>query len=380
VAAQLRKRIASAKRQGLQGLLMAAVMRRAVSAGGLSLPSAGTSIDIKTQTAAALAPASLPATVDTATLSLDSTGKTFTYRLVLASTATGASAKRGEMILRHTPGTTFSDYSGLLQVAGFALDNDVAFGCDDQMDGGNFKVARVSTLSYSRASNAMSFASRSSHYCGHPTAGVGANDAAQVASFDAKGELDPKVKVPGRSRGATLGWRGDYTRYAGDFDKTTAEGKFLLAWQAGPNDSHSRALAATGALNAATGDRTIKGFFAYADEISNAGTAIDLQGMICNWAGPGNSHAPKLRFQSQVATLASGATAYTLGSSLITYAPTVKCDTNPTGTMLFDVDANKTLDATEGKGTVSNLDSLTGTRTTVQQEITSRGWGRPSLF
>jgi hypothetical protein len=389
--AQLGKRVRGAKRQGMQGLLMAGIMRRAVASdASLSMPTAGASVDVKTQMSTLLATVpSFPATVEVATIALDSASAVYTYRLVLKGT--GPSAKVGEMLLRHTPGASASAYTGVLQVSAFSLEGDPNFGCSDEMSGGQYKVARVSTLRYDRAADAMSFSSRSSHYCGHANFAVaGTNYGAEVASFTGGYELDPTVKAtmppPATpvSRGAVNGWRGDFNRYAADYDRTTAEGSFFLAWQAGVGDSHSRTLAVTKTMNSVTKERTIKGYFGYGDEISLAGSAIDMKGMICNWAGPGGTHTPNTKFQSQEATRAAGATAWTLVNSKITYAPTNSCDTKSGSTMNFDVDAGVSpptgLTAGEGLPTVNNLDTLTGSRTTVKDELASRGWVKPSMF
>lgn len=376
--AQMGKRVRGVKHQTLQGLLLAAVMRQTVAASStLAMPAAGGSTDLATELAARLAglPAAAGVGVAAASIALDGAGQ-YTYRLVLTH-GSGASARRGEVILRHTPGADARHYSGTLQVAGFTLDSDVAFGCSDEVDSasGRFKVARLSTVAYSRADAAIGFGARSAHYCGHPVAGTGSDDGAQVAGLTADHQLDPAVKLSGSTRGAATGWRGNFTRYAGDFDRSTAAGSFLMAWQAGPGDSHSRALAARATVNSATGDRTLDGWFAYAGDLASSTGA--LQGMICNWAGPGHSHATNTRFQSQTATRAAAATAWTLGSSKITYAPTVSCNSVTTQ---FDVDANGTLDAGEGLGTSANLDGLTGGRTSVDSELASRGYSQPTRF
>jgi hypothetical protein len=377
--AQMGKRVLGAKRQGMQGLLMAAIMRRTVAISStLTMPSAGGSTDLTTALRAALvllAPAS-PLTIEAATIGLNS-GGTYTYRLVANNGASGAGAKRGEMILRHTPGSSDTVYAGTLQVAGFTLENDAAFGCSDEIDAatGLYKVARVGSIKYSRNGTSIAFGSRSAQYCGHATAGSGSNDAAQVATFTSDNQIDAAQQISGSTRGTVLGWRGNFTRYAGDFNKDSAAGNFLLAWQAGTGDSHARALAATSSVSAATSVRTIDGYYAYADEI--AATSGALLGMICNWAGPGNSHSTGLQFQSQRATLASGASLFALGSSLITYAPTVSCASTTTQ---FDVDANGTLAVGEGVGTSASLDGLTGANTTVDQELRARGGGAHSLF
>jgi len=391
VAAQMSKRVRGAKRQTQQALLMAAMMRRAVAAStSLSMPAAGTTTDLTTEFAARIAALGMasPPTVVSATVALDGGGTVHTYRLVLTNGGTGSALKRGEMILRHTKGSSSTVYNGTLQVAGFTFGSDPVFGCSDQKSGADFKVAYVTTVKYNRNAANVGFSARQSHYCGHPTSmtSAGTDDTAGVASFTGN-ELDPSVKIPQAGTPApqsgVKGWRGDFTRYAGDYDRTTAEGNFFLAWQAGPGDSLSRSLAATSEFNSATGTRTVKGYYAYGSEISTASASFVQRGMVCNWAGPNANQTPIMKFQSQAATKASGATLFTLspGTSKITYAPTNSCNSTTTS---FDVDAG-VLPATgltvgEGVGITNNLDGLTGTNTTVDQEVKSRGWTKPTLF
>lgn len=378
IAAQMRMRVGSVRRQTLQGLLLMAAMRRSVAASStLSMPAAGASTDITSDFGTVLSAAASPSTVnvEAATIALDSGGTIYTYRLVLNNGSTGLSYRRGEVIMRHTPGGSASAYSGTMQVTGFLLSNDAAFGCSDQMDTGHYKVAFVNTLRYSRSGSSVRFGSRASHYCGHTSNDSLTDYGAQVASFTADNELDPSVKLMGNTRGSTLGWRGNFTRFAGTFDRDTVEGSFLLAWQAGTGDSHSRALAVVSDYDSSTGDRSLTGFFAFADEI--ASTTGTLLGMICNWAGPGNSHTPSTLFQSQTATKVAAASAYSVGASQIAYAPTVNCNSTTTS---FDANADNTLASGEGVGVTHSLDSPTGGRTTVASEVAFRGFTVPTLF
>jgi len=375
IAAQLNARVAGVKGRTKQGLLLMAVMRLAVANNSLTMPAAGNSIDLKSvlQTTLSAVPAFAAVTVDAATLALDSAGTMYTYRLAL-STGSGATARSGEVILKHTPGGSATAYSGVMQVAGFHLSNDNAFGCTDHVDGALFKVANVSTLKYSRAGSAVEFGSRDAHYCGHASSTASSNYAADVATFTSDGQLDPSIKLTSIVRGATLGWRGNFTRFAGAYDRVNVDGNFLFAWQAGTGDGNSRSLAAHVDYNSSTSTRTLSGYFGFAGDVAT--TNGSLLGMICNWAGPGNSHTPAARFQSQTATLASSATAYTLATSKITYAPTNTCSSTTTA---YDVNVNGTIAAGEGVGTTNDLDVPTGANT-VQQEIELRGFVKPSLF
>lgn len=375
--AQMRLRIEGAKRQTMQGLLMTAAMRKIVAESRtLRMPGAGSSVDLTSEFGALLTAAlpSSPMQVTVATLTHDSDGK-YSYRLVISNNATGTGLRFGEVILKHRPGGSVTVHDGVMQVSGFQYGNDAAFGCTDQVGSGQFKVARVSTLAYGRSGANIQYSSRSSHYCGHPTDTSGANYGAQVAAFGSDGQLDPAVKLTSAVRGATLGWRGSFTRFAGDFERDNVAGNFLLAWQAGTGDSHSRALAVNSGYNSASETRTFKGYYGYAGEI--AATSGAMLGMICNWAGPGNEHTPLARFQSQTATKSSSASAFTLAANKLTYAPTRSCNSNSTS---FDLDGNGTLAAAEGIGTMNDLDGLTGTSTTVAQELGSRGFVMPTRF
>ncbi len=375
IAAQPNSRVAGVKGRTKQGLLLMAVMRLAVVNNSLTMPTAGNSIDLKSvlQSTLSAVPAFATVTVDAATLALDSAGAVYTYRLAL-STGSGVNARSGEVILKHTPGASATAYSGVMQVAGFHLSNDAAFGCTDHVDGALFKVANVSTLKYSRAGSAVEFGSRDAHYCGHASGSSSTNYAADVATFSSDGQLDASAKLTGNVRGATLGWRGNFTRFAGAYDRANVDGNFLFAWQAGTGDGNSRALAAHVDYNTSTGTRTLSGYFGFAGDVAT--TNGSLLGMICNWAGPGNSHTPSARFQSQTATLASSATEYTLAASKITYAPTNSCSSTTTA---YDVNVNGTIGAGEGVGTTTDLDVPTGANS-VQQEIEARGYTTPALF
>jgi hypothetical protein len=376
VAEQLSLRVRGVRRQSLQGLLMAAVMRRAVAAdAALAMPAPGGSTDVTTALAATLGALTPPITVETATIALDADDTTYTYRLVLSNGETGAAYRRGEVILRHVPGTSSTAYSGVMQVAGFTKTGDTAMGCGDQMDGSLYNAAGVSTLRYSRDGDAISFSSRFANYCGHPTDDGAGDYGAQVASFNSDGELDPAVKVAGGG-GAARGWIGGFARFAGAFDKDTLDGSYQYAWQAGTGDGHSRTLLATSAYNSADAQRTVTGYFGYAGDIAT--TDGTLLGMICNWAGPGNSHTPSARFQMQTALLPDSASTFSLGESKIIYAPTVSC--NSSATMTYDADVDGSIGTGEGASTTNDLDGPTGSRTTVQEEVAAHGFTTPAGF
>jgi hypothetical protein len=318
--------------------------------------------------------------VHAATVSLDALGKTYTYRLAI-SKGTGASARSGEIVLKHRPGASATAYSGVLRVTGFDLGTDAAFGCSDRMSGGRYQRAHVTTVRYSRLADQIDFGARSGQYCGAPADLADADHAGQVAAFTAAGELDPAVQLAAGAPASAVvaststGWRGSFDRFGGSYDRSTGAGQFLYAWQAGTGDSHARALAATATYDSGTDTRTVQGYFAFSADLAT--TDGSLLGMVCNWAGPGNRHTPAALFQSQTATLTGTASAFTATASRLTYAPTTACSATTT---LFDANADGTLAAGEGLGTLQALDAPASPSVSVQGELMSRGYRQPGYF
>lgn len=384
VVAQLNARTAGVKHATRQGLLLMAAMRATItrSGGVLALPAAGFRTDLTTPFSTVLA--ALPAltgwTVHAATVSLDPFGKTYTYRLALSRDAGTSAGRSGEIVLQHLPGATAAAYSGVLRVAGFDLGTDATFGCSDRMTGGRYQRARVTTVRYSRHGDQIDFGARSGQYCGAPADLADTDYASQVASFTA-GELDPAAQLsagaPGSAvvAGTSTGWRGNFDRFGGSYDRTTGAGQFLYAWQAGTGDRHARALAVSSTYDSAADSRTVQGYFAFTDALAT--TDGSLLGMVCNWAGPGAMHTPAARFQSQTATLAGLASTFVATASHLGYAPTNACASTTT---VFDANADGTLAAGEGQGTLPTLDAPAGPAVSVQDELVSRGYRQPGYF
>lgn len=377
-AAQLNARLSKVKKQTRQAMLMMAAMRRAIAASSsLSMPTAGNQTDLASSFATTINALLSGASINAATVALNSDGSVYTYRLVI-SRGTGAAAETAEVVIKHTPGASETAFTGVMSVTVSQLANDPAFGCTDQtasVGGGTYnRVASVSTLRYNRDGDSLKFSNRSGQYCGAPSDGSSSH-LAELAAVDSNGELDPSVKLSGNTRGATLGWRGNFSRFAGDMNKETQAGDFLYVWQAGTGDSHGRAFAVHSAYNSATDARTLDAYAGYTDQV--AGSPSSLLGMICNWAGPGNNHTPAALFQRQSMSISASATSWTLGTSKISYAPTTSC--NSSSLMSFDQDANGSVTAGEGASVTHDLDSK-GSSSTVQAELESRGYAIPTLF
>ena len=104
-------------------------------------------------------------------------------------------------------------------------------------------------------------------------------------------------------------------------------GSLAYAWKAGGGDDHYRALnVVTESANNGSG----RAYYGYVPSPASGSEAINLDlahasaGMICNWAGPGNSHTVADKVQYQGLSLSNGD--WIASSSNITYVPTTSCD------------------------------------------------------
>ncbi len=360
--AQLLKRVQGVKGRMNQGLIVAAWMKATAP----SAPTAGGSVNLTTAFNTLVNALDATVTINSATISLNSGGTIYTYRIVATK-----GTDRVEIKMLHTP-TSATVYSGVLTLTQLGLSTDVAFGCTDQKSGSNFLMATVNTVRYSRNADAMNIGSRSGRYCGAEATGS-TDFASDVASFDGNGALDPTVHLNGSStRGATKGWRGNFARFAGSFDRTTFAGDFLYSWQAGNMDGKSRTFAVRTDYSTASEIRTAKGYFAYSDSI--ASTDGSLLGMICNWAGPGNSRTPNNKYQHQEVSLSPTGSGWTTTASHIVFAPTNSCNSISTQ---YDKDGDGTLTANEGVPTTNDLMSVASG--TVQAAIETAGFSKTNL-
>lgn len=381
--AQLNKRLDGTKKQVRQAMLLMAGLRRLITVSDtLDMPTAGNATNVQAALSTVLAGITElnGTTVDSASVSLNGAGTLYTYRITL-STGSGATAKQGEIVIQHTPGASATQFSGVLQITAAQLGSDGAFGCNDETTtiGGTsyFNVATVTTIRYDRNGTAMDIGARTGFYCGAP-APSSTSYIDDLATLDVDGMLDFGTHLNGNNnRAGVKGWRGNVSRFGATMDIDTLAGDFVYIWQAGNLDGMSRAFAVHTTHNSVSEARGLDAYFGFSNAIDDVVANMDLRGMICNWAGPNNSHTPNTKFQSQSASLGASATVWSLDSSKITYAPTTSCDSS--STMNFDVNANNTVGAGEGASVANDLDTLT-TGTDVPDELSDRGFTRPNFF
>lgn len=370
----------NAQTQGLSAqahqatLLMAALRRMASTDSTLTLPAAGSGVDLQTRASTLLSPLLSGVTVQAASIALNADSSEYTYRLLL-SHGSGTSAQTLEITVLHTPNDTDQHYAGVLRLAMGYLSTDASIGCADQMSSGRYKVARLVSLGYNRQDQWLSLRLRAGQYCGNPVSS--SDQFGELASTTMSGELDPAVFLASNVRGSTLGWRQGFVRMATDLVLNTQTNDFAYAWQDLPlsGTSHARLFAGHGTLDTSTQSRAMALFHGYTDDISN--TDGTMRGMVCNWSGPGSNKTMHNNYQYQMLSLGSTASSWALGTSHIHYAPTNSC--NASSTMSFDANGDGTLGGGEGQSFTSDLAVPAGSND-VQDDLIQQGYLSPVLL
>lgn len=370
-SAQLDARMDGINQRANTGLMTLASLINVAAAAGKALPAAGSSLILVSEMNTAFSASGL--TFTTATVAQSSTS-VWTYTVQFSFT-NASLLHNVEIKLTHTPSTSSTNYSGLLTYA-------VTRGTVNMLNcpGSSGGTVDVGTLKYTRTGKTVAnLVHREGNYCG---AGTPSSLATSVADFSSDGQLDPAVKWTG-----ARGWANNFSRFGANYDPTTSQGYYALGWQAGFNDGNSRLFNIGLNYNSTTELRDGESYFGYGSDIATSSGAI--QGFICNWAGPGNSHTLQDYFQRQFVAFndtsgkweagASGASS----SSNITFAPTNSCAYAGGGTFNYDKNANASLaDDTAGSATVLDMKNKTfgaTTYATIPLAIAGRGMVVPSF-
>lgn len=378
-AAQLNRNIYAASHRVNAAMKLMALLRATSRTSSGSALAMGTSINL---TAEMNALGMARVTFTEATLARDAvTGNDWTYTIKANFTHPDTSTSYPiELTLKHTraSGGASYPYNGLL-----------TYKIGDDLNGGNCpsgsftEVTRAGTLMYSRSSaTALEVNHRSSQYCGDinnlPTNLVGGD-----------GQLNPSATFDG-----TKGWADDFSRFAGVYNPADGAGSYAYAWQAGYGDSNTRILGVNLNTRQDDGSQDGEAFFGFGDVIST--TTGQIKGMICNWAGPGNSHSYQDYVQRQFLRLntASGKWETPSGGSNIRYAPTNSCQyttaEQTTSSFVYDRDldgdpANDTAPSLLAEINTSPTPSTfdlkdKGTDATLAEMMYGRGYRLPSNF
>jgi len=362
-------------KQRINGSMMLSARMRALAIAAGGLPASGATVDVTTGMETlyqALLPTATTGSVSSATVSNASGVYTYTYIAV----ATGSS-KNKKIVIQMVHDGTSTNYTGRLTFASTGGES-----CTQANGGASGVKTSVGSVRYIKVSSTETrLSARSSNVC---VAGTRDNVTSTFSSYVAlttDNEVDPSVIETANVKGWTQEGSG-FNRYAATYDPSTLAGNYKYAWQAGIGDDKSRMFAMVVTRNSTTEELSAKAFFGFSGAMTDTTTgSTNLKGMICNWAGPGNSHTPGNNFQYQSIKLSATATDWDLASGAasdkITYAPTVSCSS--TATMRFDVNSDSTLGATEGNSVTNNLDVI-DTSKTVQETIEARGFVSPVLY
>ncbi len=360
-SAQLNARMTGVSWRANQSLMGLAIVLRRLYATGATLPAAGATVNLLASMPV------IPNVTWTAASINQLTAGTYGYTLSLSYVDGGAVSHPITITLSHTPGSDGSHYSGLM-----------TYTVGDKFMGGNCggglnDVTVIGTLKYTRNGlTSMDLAQRQGQYCGGSVTIAGKQDVSGGATH---GLLLP-----------TSAWDDNFSRLGATYNPINLAGSYLYAWQAGSGDSHARIMQLR--LNSSTSDG--ESFYGYGNSIQT--TTGTIQGMICNWAGPGGTHNPTATEYAQRQFVRWNNTTelweVPAGGSDIRYAPTNSCLYDGTGTFKYDRNLNSSFaDEVAADWNVTNTGAGTdldlfekGASLTIQAAITARGYVPPSTF
>ncbi|MFK7889438.1 MAG: hypothetical protein AB8B63_01385 [Granulosicoccus sp.] len=251
----------------------------------------------------------------------------------------GAGPLRISIEMLFNPGSDADrwDYSGNIS---FRIeDRSEESGCADGA------VEHLSSTTFQReAEDLLKTEYRYGMVCGH----------GGVSGFDDEAMVDPSYSAIV----AEDGWKSNFAVFVANVNPFNGSGRYAYSWQAGAGDSHSRV------LNVGLDDvEPINGeaWYGYGQSLTDGIEMVgEINGFICNWAGPGNDHSliEKAQRQSLMYDELTDMFVVPEGGSNITYAPTVACtyDSDSGGSFLYD----RNLDGRLGDESAETVDVGSG--------------------
>ncbi|ABC27473.1 hypothetical protein HCH_00570 [Hahella chejuensis KCTC 2396] len=372
-AAQLNARMRDVQARVGMGMLTLAGMVAVYESTGATWPddiSPGTSVDL-TAELNALSLSSM--TFNSAVISLDAGGSVWSYSLSV-SYDDGSGGRNISLNLQHA--ITDRD-AGLFEGLFSYLVEDVFAGGNCGM--GDNNVSHNGSVHYKKTgSTNVTLQSRSATACGWASTTPAADIRDNLVSSTVLSEafaVDPG--------GA---WADNFNVFTAEFNTDSLLGLYSYSWQAGSGDSHARILD-IGIETTAGGEA----YFGFGDRVQDS-LSGQINGFICNWAGPGNDHSPtefSQYAQRQFLTYDSASDKYIVssdGSSDITYAPTNIC-MYAGGAFLYDRDLDGDL-SDENASTVNVVDggspldfdlmTVSDSEANIWEHIIARGYSLPA--
>lgn len=371
--AQLNAQLKGVSAQTKMALISMAAMVQVIDDNSLSLPAQGATLDLTSQFSSA-APSSISVSNADLTQTADSQ---WHYTLEFSYTDTSDSSSHNiKVALFHDPGSDSENYEGVLN---YYATGTLARSPGDSGDfpGGNCNDAGDAatlngSLAYSRASDDMQVQSRTAILCGATSEGFvlssSETDYRQVEADNAYNQSSNPD-----------GWSENFSIFVGEYSLTDYAGSYAYVWQAGSGDSHSRTFNI--GVNSATAATDGEAYAGYGNQVHLS--EGEIEGMICNWAGPGNSHTPSNNNQRQFFNYNASTGNYDVAGEDIAYLPVVGCELSEGDSLTIDNDLDNELADETAYNTTDNtftldLMELYDGATTVAESIANRGFTMPS--
>lgn len=291
----------------------------------LEVPEDGTTLDMTSEVAEGFTANEVDLEVDNATLAREDSDSTSTYTSTLSGTGTDDFGNEVAVNcrLKHRDDANGVTYAGKLSCT-VAVAEDTKPGNCNSGEVTETGYTDALSISYQKNSETIFTAEvNSGNFCG--ASGVDPYVSATNFTVDASKKLNLAMD-PGDD--LTTGWGNNYHYARYQLNSNTGAGQYRIAWQAGRNDGYARVLQAD--MDAVDGDGNKGGcaYFAYGPDMEES--TGDLDGMICNWAGPGHT-MPKTQtetVQQQCMDYNATTGVYESDSAelAISYAPTNSCD------------------------------------------------------
>lgn len=354
-AAQLNSKMESVQSKSNASLMGLATMVCTINSNGLSMPDSSTpSVDITTEMNTL---GISDTTFTNASITFDASTGTYAYNLDLTY-APGSDSYEIVVDMEHTPTAVATVYEGKM-----------SYLVNDSYTGGNCPSSDVTfngSLEYvSNSTTDMEVEVRAGTFCEHDSDGRDSNNL-----------IDPSDKYDATTN--TDGWGNNFSIFTANFDPQTMDGDYAYTWQAGPQDSHSRA------FNVNISNSGVDGlaFYGYGDEIAT--TDGSIAGFICNWAGPSADHTLVEYAQHQVVEFDSSTGLINATSSNIEYAPTTSCEYDGTGSFVFDTNLDGSVADEDASIATTNdmyeADDIDGDSTaTIEETIDDLGFTLPVI-
>ncbi|PIR25080.1 MAG: hypothetical protein COX62_02470 [Deltaproteobacteria bacterium CG_4_10_14_0_2_um_filter_43_8] len=330
---------------------IAAVMACSGKKAGTTLPTIGATVDLASTVESQSTVSGL--TVSSATLArkanvdANSDGTTdpvYVSTLGVSMDFGGAIGVRtGTITLKHIPTTSDnSTYKGKLSFS-MAKSSEDGGNCAGTA-GTESGAVNAGTILYEKTSGtSLTYETNFAEFCGSST-----------DPFDTDNNIDPSDKV---STSNTDGWGNNWNYGLFALNPSNGTGTFAYAWQAGQGDGNTRVLDVTTSIDSSD-NLSGTAYFGFGTDIATAAGRGTITAMICNWAGPGNTHTGLEKAQRQVMSKASGTDTWISSSANITYAPSNSCDAGIGDGFIYEAVNSGTYAAVAGtSGSELNFDN-----------------------